>query len=1008
MLASNQKGINSVLPKFRKDLVLKQKFCIPWRTVKVFISSTFRDMHAERDHLIKVVFPSIKTKLEKFNIDLIDIDLRWGITKEQADNDHVLDLCLQLIDESRPFFVSLLGERYGWIPKSYPNKSLSQYGWLQHLTDKSITELEILHGVLNNTQMMRYAFFYLRDPESLSEIPAEIKNEIYIETDDYLKRKLNNLKERIIKSGYPVFENYPAGWDGNHYDKLTKTKGRLSNLEEFGEMVKNQLLESLKVEFNLPEKIDDEKEVTNFLNRPYLDGSGNTIPLKNTDYKSLDKSLKKTISNAIQDYRDGNLKKSKVTTEIDIEQEMKGMRVEIEYHDRAIQKYRRTYIHRNELESQIIQYAENEDNRVLALIGEDGIGKSSLLAWFYEDYTRYNENLLIIPHFVGASPFSTDLKSLILRISLTLKSLYKIDISISKYSNRIESISNIFRTLLTKIPESEKVIILIDDFHLLNLTKEPDLLNWVPPYLPANVKIIISTSVDDQLQKKSNFSISEPDYAVLKIPYLNHEEKEGIIDLIPSISAKSLDRDQKALLLSNQATDIPLFLITAIEELHNFGSFKELNHRIKNFPRPEVNNMTVKTPIIELIKQVIERLEDDFDHDVVRNVLSSIAICKDGIFLDELEKVISGQVYHNDLHAVLRQIRLYLYKSGALIKFAYSAFYDGVINRYLYDDKFGRNLHEKIARIIELDINKTKSVDYLITKGREAVAEFGKQLGLNQDNPFFMYDLDRFTQYKRDHNTYLFHLAKAKLWDEVFKNLTNLEVFVRLWSTDDLAVMNIWQQVETESSYSAKTAYENIVQNPEKYKYYVHPVGLLMFFLKHTDEARVLFSWLMKEIIKKNDLDLVQEEIPGDFYVLMKQFDRALMIYTMEEKMAIALGDEFSAQLFINRQADVYLKCGKPHRALSILLKQIEIDSVTTSFYDRILLLEKTVEITESLDLTDQTLTQLVLIEDLARKYRLKDKLQSCLGKQAQLYIKKENYEKAMVLLREQEELCRN
>jgi hypothetical protein len=25
-----------------------------WRTVRVFLSSTFRDMHAERDHLVKV------------------------------------------------------------------------------------------------------------------------------------------------------------------------------------------------------------------------------------------------------------------------------------------------------------------------------------------------------------------------------------------------------------------------------------------------------------------------------------------------------------------------------------------------------------------------------------------------------------------------------------------------------------------------------------------------------------------------------------------------------------------------------------------------------------------------------------------------------------------------------------------------------------------------------------------------------------------------------------------
>ena len=70
-----------------------------WRTVRVFISSTFRDMHAERDHLIKVVFPALREKVLPYRVELYDLDLRWGVTKEQAENDQVLDLCLKLIDE---------------------------------------------------------------------------------------------------------------------------------------------------------------------------------------------------------------------------------------------------------------------------------------------------------------------------------------------------------------------------------------------------------------------------------------------------------------------------------------------------------------------------------------------------------------------------------------------------------------------------------------------------------------------------------------------------------------------------------------------------------------------------------------------------------------------------------------------------------------------------------------------------------------------------------------------
>lgn len=84
-----------------------------WMTVRVFISSTFRDMHAECDHHVKVDFPALPEELEKHRVHMVYIDLRWGVTREQADNDQALDLCLDQIDACRPFFIGILGERYG-------------------------------------------------------------------------------------------------------------------------------------------------------------------------------------------------------------------------------------------------------------------------------------------------------------------------------------------------------------------------------------------------------------------------------------------------------------------------------------------------------------------------------------------------------------------------------------------------------------------------------------------------------------------------------------------------------------------------------------------------------------------------------------------------------------------------------------------------------------------------------------------------------------------------------
>jgi telomerase protein component 1 len=46
-----------------------------WRKVRVFISSTFRDMHAEKDWLVKTVFPELRERMAKRNLYLVDVDL---------------------------------------------------------------------------------------------------------------------------------------------------------------------------------------------------------------------------------------------------------------------------------------------------------------------------------------------------------------------------------------------------------------------------------------------------------------------------------------------------------------------------------------------------------------------------------------------------------------------------------------------------------------------------------------------------------------------------------------------------------------------------------------------------------------------------------------------------------------------------------------------------------------------------------------------------------------------
>ena len=77
-------------------------------------------MQRERELLVKQVFPELRRICAQRSVTFTEVDLRWGITEEQAAEGKVLPICLEEIHLSRPYFIGLLGERYGWIPQSVP------------------------------------------------------------------------------------------------------------------------------------------------------------------------------------------------------------------------------------------------------------------------------------------------------------------------------------------------------------------------------------------------------------------------------------------------------------------------------------------------------------------------------------------------------------------------------------------------------------------------------------------------------------------------------------------------------------------------------------------------------------------------------------------------------------------------------------------------------------------------------------------------------------------------
>lgn len=199
------------------------------RNIRVFVSSTFNDLMVERDFLVKKIFPRIRKFCQERDIEFIDIDLRWGITEEESMQGKVVEICLKEIERSRPYFIGILGDRYGWIPdKSIlenHNDLIKAFPWIEKdINDKiSITEMEIQFGVLRNPAYlelsMPHAFFYIKPDQKIVDGQTE-----------KLLVKLSHLKNTLTTQQF-----FPTTI--------------FSQKEELGEAIYQQLTSTISEEF---------------------------------------------------------------------------------------------------------------------------------------------------------------------------------------------------------------------------------------------------------------------------------------------------------------------------------------------------------------------------------------------------------------------------------------------------------------------------------------------------------------------------------------------------------------------------------------------------------------------------------------------------------------------------------------------------------------------------------------------------------------------------------------
>jgi len=194
----------------------RSKLSVQDREIRIFLSSTFKDMQEERNEVMRIAIPHLRSICMERDVLLNCIDLRWGVTEAQTSAAATLLMCLREIDKCNAF-VGMMGERYGWCKtkdgRSPQDKLLlkafevatKEFPWINDFTDRSVTEVEMRMVVENkhSGNVSKAAWFFLRDPYYIEHVPSDNRDDFQSE-GEFEHKKLTDFKTLLNVSGYPV------------------------------------------------------------------------------------------------------------------------------------------------------------------------------------------------------------------------------------------------------------------------------------------------------------------------------------------------------------------------------------------------------------------------------------------------------------------------------------------------------------------------------------------------------------------------------------------------------------------------------------------------------------------------------------------------------------------------------------------------------------------------------------------------------------------------------------
>jgi tetratricopeptide (TPR) repeat protein len=587
---------------------------IPWRTFPIFISSTFADMQAERDHLKNVVFPKVEEELQKRRIKLEIVDLRWGVdttSMEQEDEREasVLKVCLDEIRRCRPFFIGLLGDRYGWVPPLGRMKTaLVGETHLNPEKGKSVTDLEIEFGVLASQEQLVRSVFYFREPlpyDTFGKKKAAMFSDEYNpdlseaekkERKTSLENLKTNIRDHFEKKGLKdKVKMYSGTWDVE--------KEKLTGLKPWGDQVYADIL------------------------------------------AECESHAKDTWDKVPQNWQ---------------EQEMALL-------DAFIENNTSSFCGRKPLLETLKQHLLSGDtaNWGLILTGESGSGKSAVFSMVNKMMQK--ENCFILAHSAGLSARAKKVADLLqiwnrqladyLGIKEELSDATKIADDLTSHLTEeqgkapitpTEKLQEKFLELLHRTSASKRVLLLIDALDRFEPTARAQHLSWLPSLMPQNVRLLC-TAITGTEQKAANY---HKGLLAKSIDIFSTAEAKEMLDALCLRQHKSLPAKIEKIILEKKrangqpVTSSPLWLSLAVNMLmaidhDDFEKMSQLEGRsdqqIESYMVAMANDFdSLPGPLFLSLKNKASLL---FGETFTTAVFNYLAISRNGLREKDLEKL---------------------------------------------------------------------------------------------------------------------------------------------------------------------------------------------------------------------------------------------------------------------------------------------------------------------------------------------------------------------------------